>query len=133
MFLGNTLYATALIYYSYITFLGYNCSFPSGSALITLSIAVSERDTVTANPDSGDSSIVYHQSLWVSCVESCSGTLFSEVVCALTSGASGIDSNHSVRNLRLTRVTIKLTTSIYVSLPYLVRVADISPGGTFGT
>jgi hypothetical protein len=25
MFLGNTLYAVALIYYSYITFLGYNC------------------------------------------------------------------------------------------------------------
>jgi hypothetical protein len=28
LFLGNTLYAVALIYYSYITFLGYNCSFP---------------------------------------------------------------------------------------------------------
>lgn len=27
MFLGNTLYAVALIYYSYITFLGYNCKF----------------------------------------------------------------------------------------------------------
>jgi hypothetical protein len=33
----------------------------------------------------------------------------------------------SIRNLRLTRVTVKLA-SIYVSLLYLVRVADISPG-----
>lgn len=26
LFLGNTLYAVALIYYCYITFLGYNCT-----------------------------------------------------------------------------------------------------------
>jgi UNC-50 family len=33
MFLGNTLYAVALIYYTYITFLGYNCKTPFGSLI----------------------------------------------------------------------------------------------------
>jgi UNC-50 family len=33
LFLGNTLYAVALIYYSYITFLGYNCMSPLLSAI----------------------------------------------------------------------------------------------------
>jgi len=30
LFLGNTLYAVALLYYSYITFLGYSCMSPCG-------------------------------------------------------------------------------------------------------
>jgi ribose/xylose/arabinose/galactoside ABC-type transport system permease subunit len=52
MFLGNTLYAVALIYYSYITFLGYNCTshvipanppalqFLSGTQLLLIPIPV---------------------------------------------------------------------------------------------
>jgi len=57
MFLGNTLYAVALIYYLYITFLGYNCTSHVISANPP-SIAVSEWDAITADPDSGDPGVI---------------------------------------------------------------------------
>jgi hypothetical protein len=70
MFLGNTLYAVAFIYYTYITFLGYNCTFSLSSIFEESpvngdSAAIPEQDAVIADSDSDYRGVVYHQSLWI--------------------------------------------------------------------
>jgi hypothetical protein len=68
IFLGNTLYAVALIYYTYITFLGYNCNIPF-KRRADCSAPVSTGYSAAVNPNSSDSCVVCYQSVWISCVE----------------------------------------------------------------
>jgi UNC-50 family len=69
MFLGNTLYAVALIYYTYITFLGYNCTSSSplnfGISVHGDSAAIPEQDAIIADSDPHYCGFIYHQSLWI--------------------------------------------------------------------
>ena len=61
LFLGNTLYAVALLYYSYITFLGYSCMFPSSEIMVDLfSVTVLAWDEVAVDSDSRDTGVVYY-------------------------------------------------------------------------
>ena len=80
MFLGNTLYAVALIYYSYITFLGYNCISLLKVFDWLCSVTISEWDAVVVGSYSCDTGVVYYQFIWVSCIEDCRGDVFSKMI-----------------------------------------------------
>lgn len=61
LFLGNTLYAVALLYYSYITFLGYSCMFPLSEIMVDFfSVTVLAWDEVAVDSDSCDTGVVYY-------------------------------------------------------------------------
>ena len=68
IFLGNTLYAVALIYYTYITFLGYNCNI-SFQYQTDYSASVSTRDSAAVDSYPCNSCVIYYQSVRISCLE----------------------------------------------------------------
>lgn len=64
IFLGNTLYAVALIYYTYITFLGYNCIVEFRNwANCSTSISPGNSTAVDSYPCHNRA--IYYQSLWI--------------------------------------------------------------------
>jgi UNC-50 family len=68
IFLGNTLYAVALIYYTYITFLGYNCTVGFKN-LTYCSTSISTGNSTAVNPYPRHNRAIYYQSLWIPCFE----------------------------------------------------------------
>lgn len=80
MFLGNTLYAVAMIYYFYITFLGYNCACPCFFHDLTNSFTILARDAAVTASDSCDTDTVRYQFIWISCIQDHDGNVFSEII-----------------------------------------------------
>jgi len=79
MFLGNTLYAVAFIYYTYITFLGYNCTSEKIDGTYG-STTILDRDAVIADPDPSHIDIISYQSVRIPYIQDGGGDVFREVM-----------------------------------------------------